>query len=181
MKKSLNILIVLVLLDLFGVGLLWYGYTTIQGMKQKETDIREQLQEEGQKWQKIANLKQTLAAATKDREQLERYLIDSSDENQIKLIAQIEHLGASTGLLVTTNTFDLQTTKTPLLHGDFALTGTWTQLFHFMRLIEEFPSRVVITRYDIGLTPSTSLLKPTQDNWTGSMSIDFASLKQNPL
>lgn len=180
MKKTLNILIVLALLDLIGGGLFWYGYTKIGDIKQSETDIRAQLAEEKQKGQKLEALRNTLASAAKDREQLERYLVDPSDENQIQLIARVEHLGTSTtGAEVTTTSFDFQTTsKPPVLHGEFTVKGTWNRLFRFLRLMEEFPSRLVINRYDIRLVPSAAEVKPSQEEWAGTLSLDFAGLKQ---
>jgi Tfp pilus assembly protein PilO len=180
MKKSLHILIVLALLNMVGGGLLWYGYTSIQEIKDKETDLRSQLQEENQKGQKIAALRQTLSSAAKDKEQLEHYLVDSNDENQIQLIARIERLGTTTGAQIVTNSFDLQPLKPPAIHGEYSVTGSWGQLYHFLRLMEEFPSRVTISRYDIRLTPANPTIKNSQDIWSGTMSVDFASLKQNP-
>lgn len=180
MKKSFHILITLTLLNMLGGGLLWYGYTSILKAKVKETDLRSQLQEENQKGQKIAALRQTLASAAKDKEQLERYLIDSNDENQIQLIARIERLGTTTGAQVVTNSFDLQPLKPPVIHGEYSVTGTWGQVYHFLRLMEEFPSRITISRYDIRLTPANPTIKNSHDVWSGTMSIDFASLKQSP-
>lgn len=181
MKKTLNILIVLALLDLVGGGLFWYGYTKMVDIKQSETDLRAQLAEEKQKGQKLDALRNTLASAAKDREQLERYLVDPSDENQIQLIARIEHLGTSTtGVEVTTTSFDFQSTaKPPVLHGEFSVNGSWDKLYRFLRLMEEFPGRLVINRYDIHIVPSvTPEVSGNQENWAGGISVDFAGLKQ---
>lgn len=180
MKKTLNILIVLALLDLTGGGLFWYGYTKIGDIKQNETDLRAQLTEEKQKGQKLDALRSTLASAAKDREQLERYLVDPSDESQIQLISRVEHLGTSTtGVEVTTASFDPQfASKPPALHGEFTMNGTWNQLYRFLRLMEEFPARLIISRYDIHLVPSAPDAKSAQENWAGTISVDFAGLKQ---
>lgn len=180
MKKTLNILIVLALLDAVGAGFFWYGYTQMADIKQHESDLRSQLAEEQQKGRKLDALRSTLASAAKDREQLERYLIDPSDENQIQLIAQIEQLGLKTsGVAVTTTSFDyLAASKVPTLHGEFTMNGTWKEMYHFLRLIEEFPTRITVNRYDIHSAPRTDSTSPNLDNWAGSISIDFAGLKQ---
>ncbi len=180
MKKTLNILIVLALLNIAGAVICWYGYTKMVDIKTEESNLRSQLAEENQKGRKLDALRKTLESAGKDREQLERYLIDPSDESQIQLIARVEHLGTSTtGVEIITSNFDYQpAAKPPILHGDFAITGTWKQLYRFLRLMEEFPSRVVINRYDIRAAPlSPEVGKSSRDNWTGGISVDFAGLK----
>jgi Tfp pilus assembly protein PilO len=179
MKKTLNILIVLALLDFAGAGLFWYGYTKMTEIKQEENDLRAQLAEEKQKGQKLETLRKTLASAAKDREQLERYLVDPSDESQIQMIARVERLGTSTtGVEVTTTSFDYQpAAKPPVLHGEFAVSGSWAELYRFLRLMEEFPARVVINRYDIHTAPLADP-KITKENWAGGISVDFAGLKQ---
>jgi Tfp pilus assembly protein PilO len=174
MKKSLNILIVLAVLDLALLGALWYGYTSMQDIKTEESDLRAQLAEESQKGQKLKALRDTLAAASKDKEQLERYLVDPSDENQIQLISRIERLATTTGVTITTNSFDLVQAKPPALHGEFAVDGSWKQIYRFLRLIEEFPTRVVISRYDIHVANQPG----KSDHWAGSIVIDFLSLSQ---
>jgi Tfp pilus assembly protein PilO len=180
MKKISNILIVLALLDAIGVGIFWYGYTKVVDIKESETNLRSQLAEEKQKGQKLDALRNTLTSAAKDRAQLERYLIDPSDENQIQLISRVEHLGTTTtGVEVTTTSFDFQSSaKPPVLHGEFAVSGTWSRLYRFLRIMEEYPSRVVINRYDIHSTPSAAADKSNQEIWTGGISVDFAGLKQ---
>lgn len=180
MKKTLNILIVLALLDVVGIGFFWYGYTKMIDIKQQESELRSELAEEQQKGRKLDALRSTLASAVKDREQLERYLIDPSDENQIQLISRVEKLGIkTTGVEITTTSFDyLSTAKVPTLHGEFTLSGTWKELYQLLRLIEEFPARVIINRYDIHTAQRAESTTATQDNWAGSISIDFAGLKQ---
>ncbi len=179
MKNILVILSVLIVLDLAGAAGLWFGYSRIEQAKASEQELRADLAEENQKGQRLAALRQTLAAAAKDKEQLESYLIDPSDENQIKLIAAIERLGATTtGVSVTTSSFDLTQTKPPVLHGDYSLEGSWQGLYHFLRLIEEYPSRVVITRFDVRASQSPAAGSSAAiEKWVGAISIDFASLK----
>ena len=181
MKKTLNILIVLALLNITGAALFWYGYGKMLDLKTEESDLRAQLADEKQNGKKLDALRNTLASAAKDREQLERYLIDPSDENQILLIAKVENIGTTTtGVDVVTTTFDYQpAAKPPLLHGEFTLNGSWRQVHRFLRLIEEFPARLVINRYDVHLVSSTPVPgKSGQDNWGGNISVDFSGLKQ---
>lgn len=181
MKKTLNILVVLALVNLAGAVLFWYGYSKMLDIKTEESDLRAQLVDEKQKGKKLDALRSTLASAAKDREQLGRYLVDPSDEDQIQLIAKMENIGTTTGVGVVTTSFDYQpVAKPPLLHGEFTLDGSWKQLYRFLRLMEEFPARVVINRYDVHMVSSSLVAgKSGQDNWGGNISIDFSGLKQS--
>ena len=178
MKKVLNILIVLSCLDLVGIGAFWYGYSSLQDLKAHETDLRSQIADQDQQAQKLAALKGTLTAAIKERTDLEHFLVDPSDENQISLISEIEGLGTTTGASLETTSFALVDGTPPLLHGEFAVGGTWSQLYRVLRLIESYPSRVVVDRYDIHLTTISDPGKPSVDRWDGTLGIDFAALKQ---
>lgn len=176
MKKIIHTIIILVLIDLLGLGLFWYGYSSMSDLKKHETDIRTQLAEENQKGRKLTTLKQTLATAAKEKERLEHYLIEPSEENQILLISQIEHLSnTALGTHIETSSFDFRDGKPPVLHGEFALSGSWQSLYHLLRLIETYPSRVAISRYDINFESQGSI---KIDQWKGSIAVDFSGLKK---
>lgn len=175
-------MIILLVLNLLGVGLLWYGYSTMQEKKAQEADLRSQIAEESQKGLKLKVLSETLASAERDREALEKYLFDPSEESQIGLISQMEHLGISTtGALVSMTSLELSTADPKSLHGELAISGTWSQLYYLLRLIEVLPTKVVIGRFAINTTPSTSgtdvPAKSGPDRWVGTLSFDFASLR----
>ena len=60
MKHILNILILLLVLDAAGVGGLWYGYSRTLDSKIKETELRDEINQEGQKGKKLLKLRQNL-------------------------------------------------------------------------------------------------------------------------
>ena len=183
MRKIINLFIVLSLLDIVGAGLLWYGYLYIQSEKNKETELRVQISEESQKGQKLATLKRTLASANKDHQELVQFLIDPSEENQIQLISGIEKLGSSTAQIsAETTSFELTATAPIALRGSLTLKGSWRRLYHFLRLIEEYPSRAMIDRLDISYSPSgpTPEGKKPLDIWSGSITITLSALKALP-
>lgn len=181
MKRTLNILVILLIIDLAGIGGLWYGYTSTIDIKTEESDLIDQLSQEGLKGKKLNELRQTLASVGRQRDELEKFLIDPSDENQIPLLNSFEQLGASTtGLVVSVQRFDVVDSPAKLVHADATLKGTWTQMYRFLRLIEEYPSRVMISKFDthIDAVGSTEVGKITQDQWGGSISFDLVGIKQ---
>ncbi len=172
MSRILQFLIILVVLNIAGAGILWYGYTNMQDNKTKEGVLRSQIAEENKKGEKMNSLKETLRLAEQDKELLEKYLLDSSEESQIKLISQMEQIGSSTtGALVTTTSLELSGSK---LHGEFQVSGKWSQLYHLLRLVELFPTRVVINRFEIRGSNDN---KNTNDHFSGTLSLDFVSLR----
>lgn len=181
MKRTLNILLILLVLDLFGIGALWYGYTSTTDIKANETELMDKLQQEGMKGKKLNELRQTLASVGKQRGELEKFLLDPSDENQIPLLNSFEQLGASTtGLAVDISRFDFVDSPAKAIHAGATLSGSWAQLYYFLRLIEEYPSRIVIDKFDAHIdTPAGSTLgKITQDHWMGNISFAIVGLKQ---
>ncbi len=176
MSRTTQIIIALLIVDMLGASLLWYGYTGMQDKKTEEYGLQKDLSEESNKNQKMILLRSSLDAAEPDRKILEQYLFDSSDENLIKFISQMEQLGLkTTGALVETRSLDRSGAS---VHGEFVITGSWSQLFHFLRLVEEIPTRVVVNRFDIRRTDTPgSPGKESVESWGGSISIDITSLR----
>ena len=181
MKRTLNILVILLVLDLVGVGALWYGYTSTTDIKVNETELMDQLQQEGMKGKKLNELRQTLASVGKQRGEIEKFLIDPRDENLILLLNSFEQLGISTtGLTVDISRFEPLDNPPKMIHADASLSGLWPQLYHFLRLVEEYPSRIVINKFDahIDTSAGSTASKTTQDHWMGNISFDIVGLKQ---
>ena len=181
MKRTLNILVILLVIDLLGGGGLWYGYSFMLEVKAKESNLIDQLNQEALKGKKLNELRQTINSVGKQRDELEKFLIDPSDENQIPLLNSFEQLGASTtGLSVDISRFDLGENP-KIIHADAGLKGTWGQMFYFLRLIEEYPSRVMINKFDTNINRSIAVEpgKPAlPDQWSGSISFDLVGIKQ---
>lgn len=171
MSRITKILIIFLIADSIGAGLLWYGYTSMQEKKTEESGIRKDIALEAEKGQKIVALRRSIELAEPDRKALEQYLFDPSDENLIKFISQMEQLGLmTTGAVVETRALDRSGAK---VHGELTVTGSFPQLYHFLRLIEEIPTRVVINRFDM----SRGNIVEGVESWSGSLSIDLTSLK----
>ncbi len=181
MKRTLSIFLILLVIDLLGSGALWYGYSSMLEIKEKESHLVDLLNQEALKGKKLNELRQTINSVGKQRDELEKFLIDPSDENQILLLNSFEQLGASTtGLAVDISRFQLED-NLKSIHADAGLKGTWAQMFYFLRLIEEYPSRVTINKFDTSINRSTALEpgKPAMpDQWAGSISFDLVGIKQ---
>lgn len=176
MKKIFNIIIVLVIIDAVAAGALWFGYSTMQDKKAQEGKLGSDIAAENQKGTKLASLRHTLDLAQQDQEILEKYLLDPSEESQIRLISQMEGLGSmTTGASVVTNSLDLSGNK---IHGEFTLTGTWAQIYHVLSLIELMPTRIEINRFSVTRSDTSGGNGKTVDanDWRGSVSVDWNSL-----
>jgi hypothetical protein len=62
------------------------------------------------------------------------------------------------------------------VHGEFTITGSWTQLYHVLRLVEELPTRVVINQFNVRRTDMLGGAGNVE-SWSGSLSLDLTSLK----
>lgn len=175
MRRTINIIVIVLVVDILCGGALWYGFTTMQEKKTEETQLRKDLLVESQKGEKQSALQHSLELAEGDRKELEKYLFNLSEENQIRFISQMEELGTSTGAVVETRSLDISGSK---VHGEFALKGTWSQLNHVLRLIEQLPTRVVISQFSIQrVGPADSKVREGSEAWSGSISIDITSLR----
>lgn len=174
MKRTLNIFIVLLVVDIVGLGLLWWGGMSMQSKKAEQTKLREDIAVEEQRNSKLLTLKRTLESVRKDHTELLHYLYDTTDEAQIQFISEIEGLGTSTsGAVVETKSFDLvKETKTEpqQFRGDFQFAGKWNEVYRLLRLVEEFPTHIIIVRFEARNTEAA--------NWAGSMQLLLPSLKQ---
>lgn len=173
MKGLLRTLIILLVIDLIGVGGIWFGYTLIQDKKSEETTLQAQITEEIQEGYKNIALARTLASVKEDRAELQKFLYDPSEEGQIEFVSQIEKLGTTTtGAIVETQSLVLTKDKEPSIRGDFTIRGSWENMYYFLRFIEEFPSRLVINRFSAAYSNSDKL-------WSGGTQIDLRGLKEN--
>lgn len=170
MKPIQSILFLILALNLLGGSSLWFGYTIMRGAKIEEADLRKQLITENQTSDQLAGLRRVLTSTKEDRNELSQFLYTTSDEDQIKFISSIEKMGTSTsGAIVDTTLLELSKTKSPVLRGEFTISGTWRQLFHLLRLVEEAPSRIVVNRFEAR--------NGTNDTWSGVIKIELISLR----
>ena len=170
MKPIRTILITLALFDLAGMGALWYGSLAMQNEKQNEVNLRRESLAEDQNNTRLLAQKRVLQATESDRLALSKFLFKQNDVDQIKFISSIERLGTSTSGAVV-ETISLDNAKPTVLSGDFSVKGTWPQIFHVLRLIEEYPARIVVTRLEA---------KSSGNAWTGSIKLDLLSVKPIP-
>ncbi len=175
MQRTLKILLILLVIDLFGLGAFWLGYTTINQKKEQETELRKELADQEKKVVQQASLRRALKQAEKERVALSKYFYDPGEESQIDFVAEIEALGLPTsGALVQTGSLTLSAGGTPSFRGEFGVKGKWEEVYHFLRLIETFPSRLVIRRFT---AQSEGSKEAGVMNWNGSMSLELNSLK----
>lgn len=177
MKNLFQLLLILVVINALGLGGLWYGYTAMKAKKDSEMQLRGDIAEEQQKWKKLAVLRRTLSLAEKDRAAFSKYFLDSSEESQIKFIGEIEHLGTTTGAMIKTDAFEYVRQDPKSFRATFSLTGSWEQLYHTLRLIEEYPGRMVINRVD--MRESIGDAEHKYPYWAGSVAVELMSIRSS--
>ncbi len=166
-------MIALLVLDAAGALGLWFGYTIIQDKKTEETTLHEKITEVIQKRNREIGLGRTLAAVKDDRAELLKFLYDPSEDGQVQFVSQIEQLGTTTTkTLVETQSLVFIKQEPPSLRGDFTLKGPWDNIYYFLRLLEEFPSRLVINHFKVTHTSGEKI-------WTGTVQVDLKSLRIN--
>lgn len=173
MKRLIRIFIILSVLDLLGLGALWFEYSTILAKQGEEEGLRKEIVDEKQKGTEFTVTQKIVTQAERESGALDKYFYDPREESQINFVAQMEALAAPAGVLIETRSLDLSGGTTPGFHGEFAVKGTWRDLYYLLRLVETFPAHVVINRFsaaaekkDIGTAV-----------WSGGLSIDLVSLK----
>src|SRR3989338_2655717 len=176
MKRLINIIIALSVLNLVGLGIFWFEYSTIQTKRGEETRLRKEIADEREKGIEFTATQKVVTQAEKESGALQKYFYDPAEESQVEFVAAIEALGSSTShALVETKSLDLIGGALPGFRGEFIIKGTWSELFHFLRLIETFPAHVVVNRFSVSAPDKTSTLS----SWTGGINIDLVGLK-NP-
>lgn len=175
MRKTLHILIVLLLLNAATAGGLWFGWNAIHEKKQEETRLRAELSEEDLKGQRLSSLQRTLAAARAEHARILPFLFGKDEESQIKFFSAIEGLGRSTsGAAVEVGTFELIKQDPAVIRVSLAITGSWSEVYHALRLIEEFPAHLAITRLEIK-SPEGA---PTE-KWSAAVALDLLSVSDS--
>lgn len=175
MKRLFQLLLVLVIINALGLATLWYGFTIMKEKKDSEIQLRADIAEEQQRWRKLAVLRRTLVLAEKDRVAFSKYFSDPSEESQIKFIAEIEQLGVVTGATVKTESLEFARQEPRSFHATFSITGSWEQLYHVLRLVEEYPGRIVVDRFDA--RESASSFAHKAPDWVGTLSVKLMSIK----
>lgn len=176
MKYSRNIFIGLLVLDMIGLGSFWFGYSLLATKKANETLLREAISAENQKSAELLTLRRTLSRAQKERASLDKYFYNSGEESQISFVSRIEGLGSPIShSLVETRSLDLVAGTPPSFHGEFSVSGTWKELYHLLRLMEEFPGRLIIDRFVV--SSEAAKKDPSLATWKGVISTDLVSVK----
>lgn len=175
MKHFIRIIVALSVLDILGLGLLWFEYATILAKQGDETGLRKEISAEKQKGAEFMDTQKIVTQAQKESGVLLKYLYDPGEESQISFLAQIEALGVATShALVEMKSLELVSGEAPGFHGELTVKGTWREAYHFLRLVETFPAHIVINRFSVA-TPDQKSASTAL--WTGGMSITLMGLK----
>jgi len=96
MKRLINIIIALSVLNLVGLGIFWFEYSTIQTKRGEETRLRKEIADEREKGIEFTATQKVVTQAQKESGALQKYFYDPAEESQVEFVAAIEALGSST-------------------------------------------------------------------------------------
>lgn len=179
MHRTLQILIVLIVIDLIGGGVLWFGYNNMDSKKTEKIEIQKELAIENQKGEKLQASRRTLSLIKEERVVLGKFLFDQNEENQIHFLSILEGLGVNTtGASVVTNVFTLSQVAPKSVHTEISIEGTWSELYHLLRLVETLPTHIVINRFTVSRVGTTGDGNPQKSTWRGNLAFDIMSVKE---
>lgn len=150
MRPVLKQLIVLLIIDITCGAALWYGYMLAADKKAAERELRAELVAEKEKNLQLSSMQKMLVQAKDRRQKLDQYLYSGSDLGQIKFLSELERLGRSVpGITLEVGTFEYAKTNPPSFNATVALVGPYSAIYQALRLFEEYPTNIVITRMEI--------------------------------
>lgn len=171
MSRTLNIFVILLVLDLAAAGVLWFEYSKLETMKAKETALRGEIADETKKAAEAANTRRMFHQAKKESEGLAKYFFDAGEESQIRFVTELETLGASTsGAEIKVRSFNYIPGSAPAFRGDLEIDGSWSDIYYYLRLIETYPARVVINRFSVSAVKNA--------DWAGAMNLDIMGIRE---
>lgn len=173
MKRLLSIIVLFFFLNILGLGVLWFEYSTIMAKQSEELDLRKQIASEKQKGTDFTTTAKIVTQAQKESGALSKYFYNPGEESQINFIAQMENLGTSTGVMVETRSLDLTGGVNPSLHGEFTIKGTWKAVYRYLRLMETFPAHLIVGRFTISAIDKKN---SGAGQWSGGLTVDLVSL-----
>ena len=174
MNKTLNIVVVLAILNIALLGIFFYEYGDLQTQKKAEAKLRQNIADQDGLTNQMFSLRHTALLAQVDRAELEQNLFDPTDENQIDFISQIEHLGVVSGTKISVDSIGLASSPR-LLHAEVSISGTWGGVFYALKLIEGYPDRMIVRGMNIGRSGAVS---KAGDVWGAHVSVDLVNVKQ---
>jgi hypothetical protein len=174
MNRLTRMISVLALLNVLGLGVVWFVHATIITKEGEVVQLQKEIADEKQKGAEFTTTQKVVTQAHKESVALDKYFSESGEEHQITFVEQLEDLATSTGVTLEIRSLDLASGATPSFHGELSMKGTWGEYYHFLRLIETFPGHLIISRFS-----ATAVDRKISGLWTGSMSIDLVSVK-NP-
>lgn len=178
MRRTLHILILLLVLDLVGAGALWYGYSFMHDKKTGAGGLTQELVLEKQRGERLSALRGALESSREDHLAIEEYLFDPSEENQIAFLSILEGMGLpTTGAAIAVTSFELTKDAPRKIRADMTVTGTWGQQFHVLRLIESLPTRTAVERFSIRRAQTTP---NAPDAWQGNIAFEILSIASTP-
>ncbi|MEK7662256.1 MAG: hypothetical protein AAB355_02030 [Patescibacteria group bacterium] len=147
-------------------GFLFY---TIKNLNNKASLLRQDFSLAEDKERKTISEKILLRGLEDGRRELEGYFINS--ENPVALIKRVEALGGISGVSLSISSLEPDKERKNVVIADMSLSGGFSQIFHFLVLLESIPFGVTVKRAAFGLAPSP---KGVQSGWEGIINAEIS-------
>lgn len=153
LSKAKTYLVVLVILNLLVVGFYLFFLNSIKGRMLETALLREELNLEVLKEDRLKSTKGLALETESQRESLDRYLIGK--DSIVDFIKEVEGLGALSGVDLEVNSVGVEgfeivdgtENKTiELLNLDLSTEGSWRETFYLVSLLESLPYKVSFNR-----------------------------------
>lgn len=174
-RTSIVILAILLSLSALGAAGLWYGYEYVVSMKDRERDLAQKIAIETERAARLQSLKGTFDRASGEKSKLEQYFFDVSEEDWLRFVEEMGSLARASGAIV-----DITSDPPPVgatsLAATIKFSGTWSEVYRLLRLIETYPARVTFREFS-AQAEGTPRDANRSTSWTGTIKVELLSVR----
>lgn len=181
LKKTKNIAIWLLVLNLVFVGTYWIFSRKIAENNNQLLSLAEELNIQLNREKQLKSLKSIVAETEEDRKRLNSFFV--SKEGIVSFISQIESIADLSGGSIEIDSVGVgpfeeegapKSEILEILSMNITSLGSWSDNFYFLNLLETMPFKVSIKRFSLEKEISKT---ESNDNWEGFFEIEIFKKK----
>lgn len=187
--KARGIFVVAICFNLLFLGVSTYVVILIQQKKQHISELKSRIEDLTNQKENLKSIKDNISKTAPLRQLVDSYFVPK--DGTVQFLNLIHKLGQENNLTSKVINVDEEVaTVSPelfeLLNLEVEVSGTWSDVYHFVALIELLPYKVSVGRVDIekfvegsGKTVSgaTSQVKSASGTWEGTINFKVIKLK----
>ena len=175
-RQHLNKIIILTVIMLVLVSLYIFVFYLIRN-EDKKTSLLEQNFSLMAKKEELMLSEQSIIRETEEkRKDIDKYFINQG--NVVVFIEKLESLGAISGGKVSLSSVDIDKSRKNVLKANLSVSGGFSELFHFLSLLEAIPFEINIKHISLTSYMPTGPLaqdKKNKSEWDMNLSIDLVN------